>query len=127
MKNPPDPDWYKRTKGKAELIHTVMPNRNPGGVGGAQAPAEIRPTEKWGRAKAIEEVYKVHGEIRAYLETMPREIKNHTVEHPFKIFNWLNTRDWLLYAPLHTIRHCKQIMEVQADPNYPKKAAPVAK
>jgi DinB superfamily len=121
MKSPPDPEWFKRTKGKAELIRKVMPNRNPGG---AKAPAENWPTEKWGRAKAIVEVYKVHGEIRAYLETMPHEIKNHTVEHPFPIFNWLNTYDWLLYAPLHTIRHCKQIIEVQAVPKYPKKQPP---
>jgi DinB superfamily len=126
IKNPPDPDWYARTKGKAAFIRRVIPNRNPGGVGGAQAPLEIQPTEKWGRAKAIEEFYKIHGEVRAYLETMPREIKNHTTRHPFPIFNWLNAHDWLLYLPLHTERHCKQIIEVQADPKYPKKAAPVA-
>jgi len=35
MKNPPDPDWYARTKGKADFIRRVIPNRNPGGVGGA--------------------------------------------------------------------------------------------
>jgi DinB superfamily len=126
MENPPDPDWYARTKGKAAFIRRVMPNRNPNGVGGAQAPLEIQPTEKWGRAKAIAEFYKIHGEVRAYIETMPREVKNHTVKHPFPIFNWLNAHDWLLYVPLHTIRHCKQIIEVQADPRYPKKAAPVA-
>ncbi len=126
MKNPPDPDWYSRTKGKAAFIRKVIPNRNPNGVGGAQAPMEIQPTEKWGRAKAIEEFYKIHGEVRAYIETMPREIKNHTVKHPFPIFNWLNAHDWLLYLPLHTERHCKQIIEVQADPRYPKKTASVA-
>ncbi len=126
MENPVDPEWYARTKGKASFIRRVIPNRNPGGVGGAQAPLEIQPTEKWGRAKAIEEFYKIHGEVRAYIETMPREIKNHTVKHPFPIFNWLNAHDWLLYLPLHTERHCKQIIEVQADPKYPKKSAPAA-
>jgi hypothetical protein len=127
MKNPPDPDWHERTKTKSEFLRKVMPNRNPGGVGGAQAPMEIHPTEKWDRAKAIQEFYKIHGEVRAYIETMPREMKNHTFEHPFPIFNWLNAYDWLLYVPLHTVRHSKQIMEVQADGNYPKKTgAPVA-
>lgn len=124
MQNPPDPEWYERTKGKAALIRRLIPNRNPGGVGGAQAPQEIQPTEKWGREKAIKEFYKIHGEVRAYIETMPREIKNHTVKHPFPIFGWLNAHDWLLYLPLHTVRHCKQIIEVQADPKYPKKAPP---
>src|ERR1700728_2031479 len=41
MKNPPDPDWYARTKRKAAFIRKVIPNRNPNGVGGAQAPIEI--------------------------------------------------------------------------------------
>jgi DinB superfamily len=126
MENPPDPEWYERTKGKAAFIRKVIPHRNANGVGGAQAPIEIQPTEKWGRAKAIEEFYKIHGEVRAYIETMPREIKNHTVRHPFPIFNWLNAHDWLLYLPLHTERHCKQIIEVQADPRYPKKGPATA-
>jgi len=122
MKNPPDPEWYERTKTKQAFLRKVMPNRNPGGVGGAQAPMEIRPTENWTRAKAIQEFYTIHGEVRAYIETMPREIKNRTFEHPFPIFNWLNAYDWLLYVPLHTVRHSRQIIEVQEDPNYPKKA-----
>lgn len=123
MKNPPDPEWYTRTKDKAEFLRRVMPNRNPGGVGGAQAPMEIRPTEHWSRARAIEEFYKIHGVVRAYIETMPREVKNRTFEHPFPIFNWLNAYDWLLYVPLHTVRHSRQIIEVQSDPNYPKNPA----
>jgi hypothetical protein len=123
MKNSPDPEWYTRTKDKADFLRKVMPNRNPGGVGGAQAPMEIRPTEHWDRAKTITEFYKIHGEVRAYIETMPREVKNRTFEHPFPVFNWLNAYDWLLYVPLHTVRHSKQMIEVQEDAKYPKKAA----
>ena len=63
----PDPQWYERTKDKLEFIKKVMPNRNPGGVGGAQAPMEIRPTEHWDRAKAIQEVYNFHGEVRGFI------------------------------------------------------------
>jgi len=123
MKGAPDPEWYSRTKTKNAFLRQVMPNRNPGGVGGATAPFEIRPSEHWDRAKTIQEFYKIHGEVRAYIETMPREIKNHTFEHPFPIFNWLNAYDWLLYVPLHTVRHSRQIIEVQEDAKYPKKAA----
>ena len=123
MSTPPDPEWYDRTKTKADFLRQVMPNRNPGGVGGAQAPMEIRPTEHWDRGKNIIEFYSVYGDVRAYVETMPREIKNHTTEHPFPIFNWLNAYDWLLYVPLHIVRHSKQIIEVQEDPKYPKKTA----
>jgi hypothetical protein len=122
MKNQPDKDWAERTKGKNAFIRQVMPNRNPGGVGGAQAPMEIRPTEKWDRARAFEEVYKVRGEVRGYIETLEGPIKSHTFEHPFPVFGWLNAYDWIIYVPLHTIRHSKQIIEVQEDKNYPKSA-----
>lgn len=122
MENPADADWAKKTEGKTQLIKRVMPNRNPGGAGGATAPQEIRPTEKWDRAKAIEEYYKVRGEVRAFAETVAFEqpIKEHIFTHPFPVFGDLTAYDWLIYVPLHTVRHSKQIIEVQEDPNYPK-------
>ncbi len=122
MKNEADPDWAQKTKGKTDLIRRVMPNRNPGGAGGASAPQEIRPTEKWGRAKTIEEYYKVRGEVRAFAETVAFEqpIKQHIFPHPFPVFGDLTSYDWLIYVPLHTVRHSKQIIEVQEDENYPK-------
>ena len=116
-----DEDWAERTKGKADLLRQVMPNRQPMGRGGATAPVEIRPSEKWSRAKTIEEFYKIRGKVRAYSETVEKSLKDHTVEHPFPFFSWLNAHDWLIYVPLHTIRHSRQIIEVQEDKNYPKK------
>lgn len=120
MSGEPDPQWAERTRGKNDLIRRVMPNRNPGGAGGATAPMEIRPTEKWDRATAIKELYTVAGEVRAYIETLEGPVKNHTAEHPFPVFGWLNAYDWLIYVPLHTVRHSKQIVEVQEHPDYPK-------
>ncbi len=116
-----DPEWYERTKGKTNLIRQVMPNRRPMGAGGATAPVEIRPTENWGRAKTIAEFYKIRGEVRAYAETIDRPIKEYTEKHPFPVFGWLTAHDWLIYIPLHTIRHSKQIIEVQEDENFPER------
>jgi len=122
LENEADPEWAKKTKGKADLIRGVMPNRNPGGAGGASAPQEIRPTENWSRAKVIEEYYKVRGEVRAFAETVAFEqpIKQHILTHPFPVFGDLSSYDWLIYVPLHTVRHSKQMMEVMEDPKYPK-------
>lgn len=114
-----DPDWAERTKGKTDLIRQVMPNRQPMGRGGATAPVEIRPSEGWSRAKTIEEFYKVRGEVVALAETLSGPVKQHTVEHPFPVFGWLTAHDWLIYVPLHTIRHSKQMIEVKEDANYP--------
>lgn len=121
MEGGPDDAWAEKTEGKTELLRRVMPNRNPGGAGGAQAPMEIRPTEKWSRAKAIEEFYKIRGKVVAYCETIDKPIKGYTSEHPFPVFGWLSAHDWLIYVPLHTIRHTKQIIEVQEDADYPGK------
>ncbi len=120
MSGDPDEAWMTRTQGKNQLLRRVMPNRNPGGAGGATAPMEIRPTEKWDRGKAIAELYKIQGEVRAYVETLEGPVKNHTAEHPFPVFGWLNAYDWLIYIPLHTVRHSKQIVEVKEHADYPK-------
>jgi hypothetical protein len=117
----PDKDWRERTKGKADRLRRDMPNRLPMGRDGATAPIEVRPNEGWGRAKTIAEFYKVRGEVRAFSDTVEGPIKSHTTKHPFEFFNWLNAHDWLVYIPLHTIRHSRQIVEVQEDANYPRK------
>lgn len=117
----PDKEWAEKTKGKTDLIRRVMPNRNPGGAGGAQAPMEIRPTENWTRADAIKKFYAMRGEVVAYCETIDKPIKGFTKEHPFPVFGWLSAHDWLIYVPLHTVRHTRQLIEVQEHENYPGK------
>ena len=47
-------------------------------------------------------------------------LKAHTIRHPFPIFGTLNAYQWLIYGPLHTMRHVKQIAEVKATEGYPK-------
>lgn len=121
MANPITENWQELTKGKTDLIRNVMPNRRPMGAGGATAPVEIRPSEKWDRGKTIEEYYKIRGKVRAYVETLDRPVKNQIQLHPFPIFGELSAHDWLIYVPLHTIRHSRQIIEVKEDANYPKR------
>ena len=47
-------------------------------------------------------------------------MKDHTTEHPFPVFNTLNAYQWLVYIPMHNLRHDLQIAEVKASPGYPK-------
>lgn len=117
----PDPEWHERTNSKNDLLRQLLPNRQPFGRGGATAPQEIRPSGTWDRARAIREFYTVQGEVVAFVETLPEDspLKEHTFENPFPIFGWLNAYDWLIYIPLHTERHSRQIEEVQADEGYP--------
>jgi hypothetical protein len=120
LASPADPEWATKTAGKAEFLKQVMPNRNPGGAGGAQAPQEIRPVEGLSRDEVVRRFNASRAEIRAFVEQLDAPAKQHVVVHPFPVFGPLNAYDWLLYVPLHTVRHSRQIIEVQETAGYPR-------
>ncbi len=120
MASDPDPDWQEKTKGKADLLRDVMPNRRPQGQGGATAPQEIRPQGGLSQAQLIDEFDKLRAEVIEYIDNLDGDVKSHIYGHPFPIFNDLNAHDWLLYIPLHTIRHSRQIVEVKESEGYPQ-------
>jgi hypothetical protein len=121
LKNPADPDWASKTGSKAAFLKKVMPNRNPGGAGGAQAPQEIVPTGTLAKDDLIRRFNESRTEIRAFVAALDQPAKEHIVVHPFPVFGNLNAYDWLIYVPLHTIRHSRQIIEVQQTAGYPSK------
>ena len=112
----PNPAWEEKTKGKTELIERVMAPR----LGKAQAPDPIVPTGKLTQAEVRERFEKQSAEIETFAKETQVELKQYTVEHPFAFFNTLNAYQWLIYVPLHTMRHDKQIAEVKATAGYPK-------
>ena len=116
----PDPEWQEKTRGKSELLMRVMPNRSPGGAGGATAPQEIRPTGEIGRAQIVRQFRELYGTIRSFVEDMDRPLKEHLESHPFPFFDPLNSYQWAIYVPLHTIRHSKQMIEVMETDGYPR-------
>jgi DinB superfamily len=112
----PNPDWESKTAGKEELLERVLPNR----TGRAQAPVEVRPSGKLSRDEVIKRFKQARVKIMEFAEKTDLPLKAHTFDNPFPVFNTLNAYDWLLYIPLHTTRHNKQIAEVKATPGYPK-------
>ena len=120
LASPADPEWATKTAGKAEFLKKVMPNRNPGGAGGAKAPQEIVPTGSLSRDEVIRRFNESRAEIKAFVEKLDVAAKQHIVTHPFPIFGDLNAYDWLIYVPLHTVRHSRQIIEVQETAGYPQ-------
>ena len=97
----------------------VMPNRNPGGAGGASAPQEIRPTGEISRGEILERFTALYEKARTYVSSTQEPLKEHIEGHPFPIFDPLNAHDWIIYVPLHTIRHSKQMIEVMETAGYP--------
>jgi len=115
MAAPPNPAWEEKTKGKTEFIVRVMPSRE----GKAQAPEPIVPRSGLTKAQVQERFEKQRAAIVKFATETQLALKEHTADHPFPIFGTLNAYQWLIYVPLHTLRHDKQIAEVKATPGYP--------
>jgi hypothetical protein len=113
----PNPEWETKTKGKTEFLEKVMVNRQ----GKAQAPESIVPTGKLSRAELIAKLKESRAKTMKFAEETQLPLKAHTFDHPFPVFGTLNGYQWLIYIPLHNIRHNLQIAEVKASPNFPKK------
>jgi DinB superfamily len=116
-----NPEWETKTKGKTEFLERVMVSRDRK----ASAPENIKPSGKLTRDEVIAKLKESRARTLKFAEETKLPLKAHTLDHPFPVFNTLNAYQWLIYIPLHNIRHNKQIEEVKSDPNFPvKKATP---
>jgi hypothetical protein len=113
--SPPNPAWEEKTKGKTEFIERVMAPR----LGKATAPEPIVPGGKMTQAQVRETFFRQREEIEKFARETQIAVKEYTAEHPFPVFNTLSAYQWMIYAPLHTERHVKQIAEVKATAGYP--------
>ena len=90
-------------------------------MGKAQAPEAIVPTGKVPRAELMAKLKAVRAKTRKFAAETTAEMNSHTAEHTFPVFNTLSAYQWLIYIPLHNIRHNQQIEEVKANANFPVK------
>lgn len=114
-----NPEWQTKTKGKTEFLERVIPNRSIK----AQAPESIVPSSKLTRDEVIAKLKESRAKTLKFAEETKLPLKSHTFEHPFPAIGTLNAYHWLIYIPLHNIRHNQQVEEVKADPNFPKSKA----
>jgi hypothetical protein len=77
------------------------------------------PHERLTRAQVKERFEKQRMDIVDFARESQIAWKEHTIVHPFPAFGTLNAYQWLIYVPLHTIRHNQQIAEVKASLGYP--------
>jgi uncharacterized damage-inducible protein DinB len=116
MKSAAAPEKKDAAKGKDELIRNSITNRSVK----AQAPEMLKPTNRF---KTREEMIKAFNASRdktiEYVKTTQEDLRSHFLAHP--IFKDLDGYQWLLLLSGHSERHSLQILEVKADPNFPKK------
>ncbi len=97
-----------------ELVVTALTDRTHK----AQAPEPLKPTNRFGSPEGS---LKHFEENRAKTEELAKSgqgLRDHA-EDSF-LGKKLDAYEWILFVSAHSERHTKQILEVKADPNFPK-------
>lgn len=97
-----------------EMVLKGIPDRSHT----AQAPEPLKPTNRFGSPEAS---------LKHFLESRQRtedflkgtnDLRAHATDSP--LGKQLDAYEWILFVAAHSDRHTKQILEVKADPNFPK-------
>jgi len=116
LAKPPNRYWEKETGGKTEFLERALVNRRTK----AHAPASIMPQGKLARAEIVERYGAARERTLRFARETQAPLEQQTSEHPMPVFNKLNAYQWLIYIPLHNIRHVMQMEELIAAPGFPK-------
>lgn len=113
MKGPPRPEG-EDVKAIDQLILAAIPDRSQKRT----APEPLIPSNRYGSA---EEALKHFGESRAKTIAFMQDtadLRAHAIDSP--LGKKLDPYQWLLFISAHSERHTKQMLEVKADPDFPK-------
>ena len=113
---PEDSRWSEAPQGKVELLEKALPNR----AFKATAPSAVVPIGMLSREEIMARYRQARARTRDFAEHTDLPLKAFKFKHPFPVFDWLSAYDWLLYIPLHHLRHNIQIAEVIASSGYPR-------
>jgi uncharacterized damage-inducible protein DinB len=112
MKSPPGAADRDTAKIDA-MVLAMIPDRSHK----AQAPPPVTPTGRWTSADTLDRFLKTRSQTIALLEFTP-DLRAHASDSP--LGQQLDAYEWVLFMAAHRQRHTKQILEVKADPNFPK-------
>jgi hypothetical protein len=116
MKSPADPAWESKTGDKTALLERVLPDRSHK----VQAPEPLDPAHlSLTRDQALGMFRDRRARTLQFAEATQLPLREHLTKGPFPVFDPLNAYQFVLYIPLHNIRHNQQIAEVKATPGYP--------
>jgi hypothetical protein len=95
------------------MVLAMIPDRSHK----AQAPPPLVPTGRWTPADTLDHFLKSRAKTIAFMQSTP-DLREHVADSP--LGQPLDAYEWLLFIAAHSERHTKQILEVKADPNFPK-------
>jgi DinB family protein len=118
MTAPANPEKKPAAAGKDDKIVAMLQDRSHK----ATAPEPIDPAKN--PPMTGEEAVKRFLENRAitidYIKTTKDDLRDHLFDHPVPAIGTLDGYQWILLTSGHSRRHTLQILEVKADPNFPK-------
>ena len=118
VKAPANPEKREAAKGKDEILVKMLQDRSHK----ATAPEPIDPAKHG--TMTPEESVKLFLDNRThtieYVKTTQEDLRDHLFDHPVPAIGTLDAYQWILLISGHTRRHTLQILEVKADPNFPK-------
>lgn len=117
MRSPADAEWESKTGAKTALMERVLPDRTRK----VQAPEPLNPlgTSPMTREQVLSAFRERRARTRQFAETTQLPLREHLTKGLFPVFDPLNAYQFVLYIPLHNIRHNQQLAEVKATPGYP--------
>lgn len=98
-----------------DMVVAKIPDRSKK----AQAPEPLKPTNRYGTpAASLKHFTDSRAQTEDFLKTHD-DLREHAIDSPMG--KKLDGYEWVLFVAGHSERHTKQINEVKADPNFPKK------
>lgn len=94
------------------MVLAMIPDRSQK----RQAPPPFVPNGRWTVAETLDHFQKSRARTVEFLNSTP-ELRAHVADSPL---GPLDAYEWVLFMAAHSERHTKQILEVKADPNFPK-------
>jgi hypothetical protein len=83
-----------------------------------QAPDPVQPTGRWTTDQVRQEFAARRSRSIEFVKTTPEDLRAHVFAGPA---GELDAVQWIYFLSGHCERHTAQILEVKADPNFPKK------
>jgi len=116
LKGPAEPEKRAQVQGKDTSMMAMAVDRSAK----FKAPEPIQPTRRWVTSGEItKNVLENRAHTIAFVNTTQEDLRDHFMDHP--VFKTLDTYQWILLTSAHMRRHTAQILEVKADPNFPKR------
>jgi len=113
MSAPPRPEG-EDVKAIDELVLSAVPDRTQH----RQAPEPLKPANQYGSPQgSLKKCVESRGVTEEFLRTHD-DLRAHAIDSP--LGKKLDAYEWVLFIGAHSARHTKQILEVKADPNFPK-------